>query len=178
MIRGVSCRISAILAVDGAGKNCLSIRKLPYLWQNDVRLSSGYHKLMHKRFGYILLGGWLLSMPYAYPADFDAAFAAYQAGDYRQASREFKRLAQGDHARAQYLLGLLYLQGQGVRQDPAQAINWLQRSAENGYYLAAAELGQIYGSGNGVAMDSDEAAKWIALSTSLAKAEDADQGCE
>ena len=88
---------------------------------------------MYKRFSYILLGGCLLSMPYAYPANFDLAYAAYQTGDYRQASREFKRLAQGNHARAQYLLGLLYLQGQGVRQDPQQAINWLKRSAANGY---------------------------------------------
>ncbi|MGD8589977.1 MAG: hypothetical protein PVG22_14220 [Chromatiales bacterium] len=133
---------------------------------------------MQTRFICILLGGWLFWAGWAAAADFDTAYRAYQAGDYRAASRDFKHLANGGHVRAQYLLGLLYLNGQGVGENTERAIDWLKRSAQNGYYLAAVELGQIYGSGRGVAMDSEEAARWISLSTRLATDADAEQECE
>jgi len=133
---------------------------------------------MLKTINCILLGGALLWSHVGAAADFDTAYQAYRAGDYREAAREFKYLAHSGHVRAQYLLGLLYVNGQGVEQAPEQGVDWLKRAAENGYYLAAAELGQIYASGRGVAMDSEEAAKWIGLSDRLATEADAEQECE
>ena len=133
---------------------------------------------MHKRFICILLGGWFFWSGCALAADYDTAYQSYQAGDYREAARDFKRLAQKGDGRSQYLLGLLYLNGQGVDKATERGIDWLKRSAQNGHYLAAVELGQIYGSGRGVAMNSEEAAKWITLSTRLATAADAEQECE
>jgi hypothetical protein len=133
---------------------------------------------MQKSFIFMLAGGWLIWIGCTVAADFDTAYHTYQAGDYREASRDYQRLARDGDARSQYQLGLLYLYGQGVDRSPERGIDWLKRSAQNGYYLAAAELGQIYGSGRGVAMDSDEAARWIKLSTRLATAADAEQECE
>ena len=124
------------------------------------------------------MGGCLIWAGCAAATEFDTAYRAYQAGDYETAARDFKRLAQAGNAQAQYLLGLLYLNGQGVGMAPQRAIDWLTRSAENGYYLAAVELGQIYSSGRGVAPDPAEAAKWISLSSRLATDADADQECE
>ena len=133
---------------------------------------------MFKRINYGLLASLFAWALCAGADDFAMAYHAYQSGEYREASRSFKRLAQNGHTQAQYLLGLLCLNGQGVKQDSERGIDWLKQSAENGYYLAAAELGQIYGSGRGVAMDSEEAAKWISLSSRLATESDAEQECE
>ncbi|HEC20154.1 MAG TPA: sel1 repeat family protein [Gammaproteobacteria bacterium] len=47
-------------------------------------------------------------------------------------------------ARAQYTLGLMYLQGKGVEQDKQSALSWLKKSSEQGYYLALHRLGRIY----------------------------------
>lgn len=111
-------------------------------------------------------------------AGFDEAYNAYNSGDYRVAYKGFKQLAQDGHVKAQYLLGLLYLNGQGVGKNLDKGIDWLKQAAGNGSYLAAAELGQIYASGKGVAMDTEEAAKWIELSSLLANDEDADVECD
>ena len=133
---------------------------------------------MYTRLIFMLLGGWFFWTGCAAATDFDMAYQAYRSGGYQTVSRDFRRLAQEGDSRSQYLLGLLYMNGQGVDKAPERGIDWLKRSAENGYYLAASELGQIYGSGRGVVMDSEEATKWISLSTRLATAADAEQECE
>ncbi len=126
-----------------------------------------------------LLVGWclLFTLPLA-ATDFDTAFAAYEAGEYRTAYRGFKRMAHDHHVQAQYLLGLLYFNGQGVRKDVQRGVEWLKEAAGNGSYRAAAELGHIYATGNGVRMDADEASRWIDLSVELAGEGDADEECD
>ncbi|MDJ0807927.1 MAG: sel1 repeat family protein [Gammaproteobacteria bacterium] len=106
------------------------------------------------------------------------AFSAYESGEYRQAYKGFKSLAQEHHVKSQYLLGLLYINGQGVRKSVDRGIGWLKEAADNGSYRAAAELGQIYATGRDVAMNAEEAAKWIQRSTDLAEDEDADEECD
>lgn len=114
----------------------------------------------------------------AQTTDFASAEAAYHTGDYRRAYKGLKNLAQEQHGEAQYLLGLLYLQGRGVKEDIELGIDWLKQATENGSYPVAAELGQIYITGKGVERNEAEAAKWIELSTQLAEAEDADEECD
>lgn len=123
----------------------------------------------------------LLGMPVSVSADdYEQATAALADGDYRTASRGFKRLARDDHARAQYQLGMLYLFGKGVAMDTTKGLDWLKRAAGNGSYLAANELGQIYIAGRGVAPDEQEAMRWIELATRLAEESpgEADDGCD
>ena len=48
-------------------------------------------------------------------ADFKAGENAYHRGDYATAMREWQPLAKQGHAVAQYNLGLLYANGQGVQ---------------------------------------------------------------
>jgi TPR repeat protein len=111
---------------------------------------------------------------------YEEALEALAEGEYRTASRDFKRLARQDHPRAQYQLGMLYLFGKGVAQDVDQGIEWLKRAAENGSYLAANELGQVYLAGRGVAPDEQEAMKWLERATRLAgeHPEEAEEGCD
>ena len=63
-----------------------------------------------------------------------------------------KAANQGD-ARAQYNLGLVYTDGQGVAQDYAEAANWYRLAAGQGHFIAQYNLGLMYADGKGVAHD-------------------------
>jgi FOG: TPR repeat, SEL1 subfamily len=66
---------------------------------------------------------------------------------------------QGD-ADAQNNLGLMYIKGNGVPQDYAEAAKWFRKAAEQGFARAQYNLGIIYQTGNGVPQDYAEAIKW------------------
>jgi uncharacterized protein len=55
--------------------------------------------------------------------------AAYEKGDYATALRLLRPLADQGDAGAQYNLGLIYANGQGVPQDYAAAVNWYRKGA-------------------------------------------------
>jgi TPR repeat protein len=67
---------------------------------------------------------------------------------------------QGD-AEAQWSLGNLYLDGQGVPQDYTQAAFWWSKAAEQGHAQAQYNLGLSYGFGRGVRRDRTQAATWF-----------------
>jgi TPR repeat protein len=94
-------------------------------------------------------------------ADFQTGLDAYQKGDYVTAAKEWRPLAEGGYASAQFNLGLLYLDGHGVPQNPVEAANWFRRAAEQDYTLAQHNLGAMYGSGQGVKRDYVQAYKWL-----------------
>jgi len=64
--------------------------------------------------------------------DYDAGLDAYGSGDYATALREWRPLAEQGHAGAQYGLGLMYYNGEGVVQDDPTAHMWLDMAAANG----------------------------------------------
>jgi TPR repeat protein len=99
--------------------------------------------------------------------------AAYQRGDYEKAVRLFRvAAAQGD-ADAQFLLGAMYENGQGVEQDYAEALKWYRRAAAQGNAAAQLNLGVMYDNGQGVAQNYAEAVRWLRLSAAqgLARAQ-------
>jgi TPR repeat protein len=55
----------------------------------------------------------------------DDAAAAYVRGDYAEAARLYRILAEQGNADAQSNLGFMYSNGHGVPQDYAQAMKWL-----------------------------------------------------
>lgn len=67
---------------------------------------------------------------------------------------------QGD-AGAQYSLGLVYLTGDGVAVDAAQAVHWFRRSAEQGLASAQSDLGHCYLQGRGVETNPALAIEWF-----------------
>ncbi len=73
-------------------------------------------------------------------ADYDAGWAAYERGDYATALREFRPLAQQGDAKAQYNLGWMYHNGQGVVQDYTRAHMWANLAASNGADTIARNL--------------------------------------
>lgn len=68
--------------------------------------------------------------------------------------------AEKGDASAQLRLGMAYLDGIGVQQDPAAAMRWIQISAEQGYPEAQFRLGAILESGNGAPQNFPLALQW------------------
>lgn len=65
-------------------------------------------------------------------ADLQAGFDAAQKGDYATAFREWMPLADQGDAAAQYNLGIMYDNGQGVAQDYGAAVKWYRKAADQG----------------------------------------------
>jgi len=96
----------------------------------------------------------------AHADDFDVGDEAYQRGDYATALPIFQHLADQGHAKAQFNLGVMYRNGQGVPQDNAAAARWYRKAANQGHAKAQFNLGIMYRNGQGVPQDNAAAARW------------------
>ena len=66
---------------------------------------------------------------------------------------DLQKQARAGDAGAQYLLGFMYDEGQGVAKDPQEAIKWYTQAAKQGHSDAQLTLGFMYAEGRGVAKD-------------------------
>jgi TPR repeat protein len=73
----------------------------------------------------------------------DAAIA-YERGDYATAIRLLRVLAEQGDCGAQVQLGVMYQNGEGVRQNPAEATKWFRIAAEQGDPRAQLNIGITY----------------------------------
>lgn len=73
----------------------------------------------------------------------------------------FFRAAEQGYADAQFNLGLLYINGEGVPQDIAHAVELFQKAAEQGHVDAQNNLGAMYFTGEGVTRDEKKAIEWF-----------------
>ena len=69
-------------------------------------------------------------------------------------------LANGGNAKAETVVGLKYLNGDGTAVNEAQAAKWLERAAESGEPVAQYRLGTLYEHGKGVPADPAKATHW------------------
>ena len=104
-------------------------------------------------------------------SQFDQGVAAFNRGDYSTAYRLFRPLAEQGYASAQYNLGVMYANGQGVPQDYAAAVSWYRKAAEQGNALGQFMLGMMYDLGQGVPQDNVSAHKWFNLAAASGNAE-------
>ena len=77
---------------------------------------------------------------------------------------DFKKtlqVAEQGNAQAQFSLGKMYYEGQGVRQDYTQAVQWYRKAAEQGDAEAQFNLGVMYAEGRGVSQDLALAQEWL-----------------
>ena len=102
----------------------------------------------------------LLAASSSVAADFAAGREAYFRGDYATALREWRPLAEQGHAKAQYNLGVMYANGEGVPEDDGQAVFWYRKAAEQGDAKAQYNLGVRYDNGRGVPEDDGQAVFW------------------
>ena len=68
--------------------------------------------------------------------------------------------AEKGDAVAQFNLGLMYRNGDGVPKDSREAAKWFRKSAEQGNAVAQCNLGLMYAEGDGVLKDSVQAHAW------------------
>ncbi len=97
-------------------------------------------------------------------ADFQDGVNAFENGDFAAALAEWKPLAEQGNTDAQYNLGLMYDNGDGVAQDDIEAMKWYTLAADLGDAKAQYKLGLMYNNGKGVPQDYKEAVKWYTLS--------------
>jgi TPR repeat protein len=72
-----------------------------------------------------------------------------------------RRKAQEGDADAQFKLGVMYYEGEGVPKDAAEAVKWFRSAAEQGFPFVQFNLGVMYFKGEGVPKDDAEAVKWF-----------------
>lgn len=76
---------------------------------------------------------------------------------------QLREQAEQGNAEAQFMLGTVYRNGEGVAQNDKQAVEWFQRAAEQGYVRALTALGSSYWAGRGVPQDYSQAYFWYEL---------------
>jgi TPR repeat protein len=72
-----------------------------------------------------------------------------------------KYMAEQGDADAQFNLGWMYANGQGVAKNDAEVVKWYRKAAEQGHARAQTILGAMYTEGRRVAKNDAEAAKWF-----------------
>lgn len=102
----------------------------------------------------------LLFMANTTYAGFNEAVTAYDSGDFKRAFIEAKPSADRGDPSAQYLLGVMYYNGEGVSQDYKESVKWLKLSAAQGNLNAQFNLSNMYRKGEGVTANYEESFKW------------------
>lgn len=102
----------------------------------------------------------MLLMPTTYADDLSDAKKAFNNGQYDAVFERFSKFAKQGSTDAQYILGLMYDNGYGVKQDNHAAVKWYLKAAEEGNDSAQYNLGNMYIDGRGVRQDYTKAVKW------------------
>ena len=72
-----------------------------------------------------------------FAGNFEKGLEAYDRADYQTALKLWKMEAEQGNANAQYNLGFLYDNGQGVKKDFVSAVKYLERAMGLGEYLSS-----------------------------------------
>ena len=89
--------------------------------------------------------------------------------NFDESFRLYQQAANQGYARAQNMLGLAYINGEGVPRDASEAIRWWKKAAEQGYGEAMSHLGWQYKTGHGVPQDYVTAHMWYNLHSAISK---------
>ena len=87
----------------------------------------------------------------------DKALKYIKKKEYKQAYILLKQESKKGNAQAQFNLGVMYYDGQGVKQDYKKAREFFQKSANQGFAEAQFNLGIMYDNGQGVKQDYKKA---------------------
>lgn len=88
------------------------------------------------------------------------ALQAYNISDFALALKTFRPLAEKGQVLAEYIVGLMYANGQGVPENYPEALKWLTKAAAQGEAKAQFSVGVIYFKGLGMPQNYAEALKW------------------
>lgn len=89
--------------------------------------------------------------------------AAYLTKNWKAVYRSCLPLAEQGDAGAQFILGEMYYNGEGVARDYVRAMSWFRQAAEQGLMQAQGMLGLMYEDGLGINENHIAAYKWYSL---------------
>ncbi|MFH1158067.1 MAG: tetratricopeptide repeat protein [Pseudomonadota bacterium] len=87
--------------------------------------------------------------------------AAYHKGKYELAAKYLLLLSESGSHQVEEILGIMYLNGQGVPKDAKDAYYWFSKAAEAGRPLAEHYLGILTFTGVGIQTDPVKALMWL-----------------
>ncbi len=82
-----------------------------------------------------------------FAGDLEDGRAAIASGDYAKARTLLLPLAEAGNPVAQNAIGVLYMEGWGVKQDYSVALKWYRNAANSGDPRARYNLGRMYDNG-------------------------------
>lgn len=119
----------------------------------------------------VLLALGLAVAALAAHAEQDQGIQAYVDKDYAAALKIFRpRAADGDST-AQFALGMMYANGEGVAQNFKSAMFWYRLAAKQGHPAAMHDIAVLYANGQGVPQDYSHAYAWYNLAAANASDE-------
>lgn len=128
---------------------------------NHQRTESSVKAIDIKTFSCILLTLLSSSIAFAAPRAFEQGMNALLEGNFAEAYCQWKPLAHRGHAEAQYNLGWLYANGNGLNVDMDAANRWWQAAAEQGHADAQFAIGLALTTGEGGRRDLKSATHWF-----------------
>ncbi|MFZ6773259.1 tetratricopeptide repeat protein [Undibacterium sp. SXout7W] len=102
-----------------------------------------------------------ISIHLAHADDFEDGVNLYENQEMSEAADAFQAAADKDNADAQFNLGLMYLNGEGIEENYQQAMHWFEQSAAQNNVRAQVNLARMYAKGKGVAPDYNTAVSWF-----------------
>ncbi|MDP6399316.1 MAG: SH3 domain-containing protein [Arenicellales bacterium] len=96
----------------------------------------------------------------AQSTDIQRAADAYNAGDYATAIAIWEPYAHQGNREAQYAMGVVYFEGNGVSKNLDEALAWFRKAANSGHPTAMFNLGVAYWQGRGLTKNFSQAVDW------------------
>ena len=94
-----------------------------------------------------IIASLAITLTISFGTTVDEGIKAYENKDYKTALSIFEDLASKNNAAAQSYLGVMYYNGQGVKQDYKKAKEWFEKAAAQGNANAQLFLGSVYRNG-------------------------------
>ncbi|MFQ5534968.1 MAG: tetratricopeptide repeat protein [Sphingomonadales bacterium] len=100
-----------------------------------------------------------------------AASLANSRGDAETAFNSFLPLAERGHREAQYNVGFMTANGEGVEQNAAEAVKWYRRAADQNHEIAQLRLGLMLRDGAGAEKNVVRAHMWLSIAANQGQQE-------
>ena len=85
----------------------------------------------------------------------------FAKGEYVDALKAYGRSAKNGNSEAQYRIGMMFLEGDGLNANPQDAAYWFRKAAQNGHAPSQFAIGECFMNGTGVQQDTRMAAEWF-----------------
>ncbi len=105
---------------------------------------------------------------------FDLGKEQHKQGNYSKAKQYYEKACELNIKEACNGLGLLYFDGDGVKQDRTQAVSYFKKACELEYGEACGILGLLYLDGDGVKQDRTQAVNYFKKACELGYGETCD----